>query len=220
MKSFTLIPLAVLIFSASSCAQKKDNSADKPKYDNVGGGCEGCDAVYESPVSFDELSWIDTLPDFSESGTKICVSGVVFKKDGVTPAPGVVLYFYHTDQKGYYSGKGDETGWGRRHGYIRGWLKTNEKGEYKFFTLRPAPYPNTDFPAHIHPTVKEADKNPYWIDDYVFDDDPFVNDKYRSREEKRCGRGIITLTSEDSVLYYAKRDIILGLNIPNYPEQK
>jgi protocatechuate 3,4-dioxygenase, beta subunit len=218
MRIPALVFFALLLFTSSSCSQKDDKVTEKPKYENVGGMCEGCEAIHESPIPFDELSWIDTLPDFSEGGPKLEISGVVYKKDGVTPAPGVVLYLYHTDQNGYYSKKGNETGWGKRHGYIRGWLKTNDKGEYKFYTLRPAPYPNSGFAAHIHTIIKEPDKNEYWIEDYVFDDDPFVNDAYRKKESKRCGSGILKLTDAGNGLFTGKRDLILGKNIENYPD--
>jgi protocatechuate 3,4-dioxygenase beta subunit len=219
MKTSYFLLIALFLFTSGSCSQKKDNTSEKLKYENVGGMCEGCESIHESPVPFNELAWIDTLPDFSDGGPKIEISGIVYQKDGVTPAPGVVLYLYHTDQDGYYSKKGNETGWGKRHGYIRGWMKTNEKGEYRFYTLRPAPYPGNHFPAHIHMIIKEPDKNEYWIEDYVFDDDPLVNEAYRKNESKRCGTGIITLTKVDiSGLSTGKRDLLLGMNIENYPE--
>jgi protocatechuate 3,4-dioxygenase, beta subunit len=44
-----------------------------------------------------------------------------------------------------YTVKGDETGWGKRHGYLRGWMKTNEKGGHKFFTLMPNPLLSQQF---------------------------------------------------------------------------
>lgn len=203
---------AVLIFTNFVCGQNDDKPV-KETIIKVGDGCEGCDAVYDSPVPLEELSSVDTLPDFNTAQIKLEISGVIYKSDGITPAPGIVLYLYHTDQNGYYSKKGSETG---RHGYLRGWLKTNDKGEYRFYTLRPAPYPNATFPAHIHPTIKEPGKTPYWIDDYVFDDDKFVDDSYRKNAENRGGDGIVSLTKNESGFYTAKRNLILGKNIPNY----
>ena len=75
----------------------------------IGGSCEGCEAVFECPVPFDKLSWIDTLPDFGEPGPKMMISGVIYKADGKTPAKDVVLYIYHTDQEGNYTNKNNET---------------------------------------------------------------------------------------------------------------
>ena len=72
---------------------------------------------------------MDTLPDFYEQGLKIKVTGTIKQNDGITPAEGVILYIYHTDQAGIYSTKGGETEWAKRHGYIRGRVKTDSNGK-------------------------------------------------------------------------------------------
>jgi len=216
MKLSLIIP-ALLLITCSACSQKKDIGGDIKEV-TVGDGCEGCEAVFESPVTFENLGYTDTLPGFSLEEPKIEISGIVYKSDGTTPASGVVIYLYHTDRNGYYSQSADPKGMEKRHGKNRGWLKTNDKGEYKFFTFRPAPYPNAEFPAHIHPTIKEPGKTEYWIDDYVFDDDKFVNEGYRNKAENRGGDGIVTLQKNDNGIYSAKRNIILGKNIPNYKD--
>jgi len=180
----------------------------------VGGGCEGCEAVFE--YGSKKLTSIDTLPAFKESGAKLEISGTIFQVDGKTPARNVILYIYHTDQKGIYPQKGNETGWAKRHGYLRGWIKTNDDGKYKFYTLRPASYPNSRAPQHIHPVIKEPNRNEYYIDEYLFTDDPFLDEKEKANQQKRGGSGIITLTKKQDGTWVGKRDIILGLNIPNY----
>lgn len=182
---------------------------------HVGGRCEGCEAIYESPVPFEKLSHTDTLPGFTGTGQKILISGVVYQKDGKTPAADVVIYVYHTDGKGIYPTRGNETGWDRRHGYIRGWVKTNRKGEYSFYTLRPASYPNSNNPQHIHMTVKEPDKNEYWIDEIHFLDDPLVTRQMISNDRKVGGSGFVKLEKSTGLLH-GKRDIILGLNVQDY----
>ena len=207
-----LITTLIATITFSGCSQP----ANKKNNIHVGGSCEGCEAILESPVPFKKLTWIDTLPDFNEPGPKMVISGVIYKADGKTPAPNVVLYVYHTDQTGHYTKKGNETGWGKRHGYIRGWMKTNNKGEYKFYTLKPASYPNSTIPAHIHPVIKEPDKNEYWIDEYLFEGDKFLSAEERKKQEYRGGKGIIGLEEKNNMLC-GKRDIILGLHIPDYP---
>ena len=182
----------------------------------VGGSCEGCEAIYESPIPFEKLPSVDTLPDFNEPGPKLEISGIVYKADGKTPAQDIVIYVYHTDQKGIYSKKGNESGWGKRHGYIRGWVKNDKTGFYRFLTLKPAAYPGRNIPAHIHVTIKEPDKNEYWIDEYLFDDDPLLTKDERLKQEKRGGNGIIKLAPDKGYLH-GKRNIILGKNIPGYP---
>jgi protocatechuate 3,4-dioxygenase beta subunit len=207
-----LLPTLLLLLSFTSCAQK---SADG----QIGGPCEGCEAIFECPVPFDQLSWMDTLPDFKEAGPKMLITGVIYEVDGKTPARNTVLYIYHTDQQGIYARKGNEKGWAKRHGYIRGWIRTNENGRYAFYTLKPAAYPRESIPAHVHPVIKEADKTPYFIDEYLFDDDPLLTTSERNKQLKYGGDGIIKLTSKDGLLI-AHRDIILGFHIPNYPIKK
>lgn len=214
MKTIFLTYIVSIFLVISGCAQTSQKKGGG-KNIIVGGGCEGCEAIFESPSPFEKLSWIDTLPDFNENGPKLEISGVIYKKDGKTPAPGVVLYVYHTDQQGNYSRKGDEKGWGKRHGYIRGWVRTNEKGEYKLYTLRPASYPNSRNPQHIHPTIKEPGFSEYWIDEFEFADDPYLEKQVNVRPP-RGGNGILTVTERDG-MQRATRNIILGLNVPNYP---
>ncbi|MBO0948419.1 dioxygenase family protein [Fibrella forsythiae] len=183
----------------------------------VGGPCEGCEAIHESPVPFDKLASFVKLPDATWAGKKpLGINGIVYKADGKTPAPNVILYVYHTDEAGQYVAKKDATGWERRHGSLRGWMRTNEKGEYKFVTPRPAPYPSRTDPAHIHITVKEPGLTEYYIDEFVFDDDPLLTADHRRKLANRGGSGILKLKDVGN-MYKAERPIYLGRNIPNYP---
>ena len=218
MKSLLLI-LLVPFLSFPACSQNNTvkNTKEKSKI-HVGGNCEECAAIYESLVPFDKLNNADTLPGFNEPGPKIEISGIVYERDGKTPAKGVVLYVYHTDQAGNYPTKGNEKGWAKRHGYIRGWVKTDKNGFYKFYTLVPASYPNSKNPKHIHPTIKETDKNEYWIDEYLFEGDPYLQYEKQVRPP-RGGNGIIKPAMKDGMLR-ATRNIVLGLNVPGYPEKQ
>lgn len=212
--SFFIALTAIAMNScAQSTSQKPITKAKTIQY--VGDGCEGCEAIHESPVPFKKLSSVDTLPDFNDQGQKIQISGIVYHADGKTPAKDIVLYVYHTDQEGVYPKKGNETGWGKRHGYLRGWLKTDSNGFYQFYTLRPSAYPGRKDPAHIHITVKEPDKNEYWIDDFLFDDDPKLTKQMRKLQQERGGDGIMKLI-DDKGFMHGTRHIILGKNVPDY----
>ena len=118
--------LLVILILAGGTESESNAQTQAALQQRVGGQCEGCEAIYENKTPFSKLDWQLTLPGYNEAGPKLHVSGVVYKADGKTPAAGTVLYFYHTDQKGIYP-EGNEKGWGKRHGYIRGWLKTNDK---------------------------------------------------------------------------------------------
>ena len=212
-----IIVLAIILISNTGCTQ----NATKKQVQNtiqIGGSCEGCEAIHESTLPFDSLKNSTWLPDWDDQGKKLVVSGIVYGADG-KPAPNVIIYVYHTDQTGVYPTKGDEKGWGKRHGYLRGWMKTNANGEYTFYTLRPGAYPGREAPEHIHVTVKEPDKNEYWIDEYVFDDDPLLTAKERKNCRDRGGSGIIKVKDAGDMLK-AERNIYLGKNIPDYPKNK
>jgi protocatechuate 3,4-dioxygenase beta subunit len=155
------------------------------------------------------------LPDFNEPGPKLIVSGVVYQRDGRTPAKDVVIYFYHTDQSGRYTPGAHATGWEKRNGRIRGWVKTGFDGRYTIYTLKPAPYPNTNIAAHIHALVKEPDKNEYYIDEFLFDDDPKLTEKER-KMQYRGGYGIMKLSKSKDGVLHGTRNIVLGLNVPDY----
>ena len=216
MQQFTSLVLGILLTGQVGCAQLNSKPHNKSPNSSVhvGGGCEGCEAIYESPVPFNKLSSVDTLPDFNEAGPKIEISGIVYQRDGKTPAKDVVIYVYHTDQTGHYTPAPNAKGWGKRNGYIRGWMKTDKNGYYQFYTLRPAPYPGRQIPAHIHIVVKEPDKNEYWLDEYLFADDPLLQN---AKEQKpRGGSGIVELIPEKGQ-FHGTRHIFLGLNVPDYP---
>ncbi len=180
----------------------------------VGGPCEGCEAIYEYKGR--QLSPVDTLPEFGKHPDKMLITGTVYQSDGSTPASDVIVYAYHTNQKGVYPTRGDEKGWARRHGYLRGWVQTDHDGKFSFYTFKPTSYPSRTEPAHVHLIVKEADTNEYWIDSIEFDNDPLLTSEKRKQKRKRGGSGIIRLGSTDHGLLLARRDIILGRNIPSY----
>ena len=179
----------------------------------IGGPCQGCEAATEYGTK--ALQSTDTIPGFLEEEPKIKIFGTVYEKDGKTPASGVILYVYQTNRSGIYYTRGDEEGWGRRHGIHRTWIKTDKNGHYSFYTFRPGAYPSRSEPEHIHLTIKEEDKNPYYASDYHFDDDPLLTTARRTRLNKRTGQGVIRLNQDGDILT-ARRDIILGLNIPDY----
>lgn len=179
----------------------------------IGGPCQGCEAIYE--YGNRTLTSIDTLPDFNHSHPKLKITGTVYQKDGNTPAENIILYIYHTNLEGIYPKKGNEKGWAQTHGYIRGWVKTGKDGRYTFYTFRPAPYPVITEPEHIHIIVKEPNKNEYYIDNYIFADAPLLTDSFRKKLRNRGGSGIVQAIRQEDLLVI-KRDLILGLNIPNY----
>lgn len=164
----------------------------------------------------------DTSAGWKQAGQKILITGIIYKSDARTPAPGVVLYYYHTNTEGKYLHKENEkrslppNTEGQTHGYIRGWVKTDSAGKYSIYTVRPGVYPTRDEPAHIHLTISEPGlEKSYYVDEVVFDDDKFLTTERRKKMENRGGSGIVRMLQKDSV-QIAEHNIILGLNIPGY----
>jgi len=207
MKTCYLYPL-VVGFTLLSFSCKAQNATDR----QVGGGCEGCEALFEYGKTLKDT---DTLPLFAITEPKLKLSGKVYQSDGKTPASNVILYIYHTDQTGIYPKAGDEKGWAKRHGFLRGWAKTNSSGEYTFYSFRPASYPDRTEPEHIYLTVKEPGKTVYYLGDFVFEDDPILTSEKRAKPSNRGGSGIVKPRLENGI-WVLERELILGINIPGY----
>jgi protocatechuate 3,4-dioxygenase beta subunit len=205
------------ILLASSChAQTPAEVKNLPTGSSVGGPCDGCEIMYSGMPA--KINSTDTSAGWFEAGQKLLVTGKVYRADKKTPAPDVILYYWQTDDKGYYSPQPGKAGQSTRHGHIRGWMKTNLEGNFALYTIRPTPYPGEKIAAHIHILVKEPGlANEYYIDELVFDDDPLLTASTRNQMENRGGSGILRVQKKGSLLV-ANHDIVLGLNIPGYPE--
>lgn len=169
--------------------------------------CDGCEAVSERDPS--NLDWRADIASPDELGERLRLDGVVYRRDGVTPAQGVVIYAHHTNTEGLYAGGGNETLWSRRHGALRAWVKTGADGRYQFRTIKPGVYPRRGGPAHIHLFLAEPKRRPYWIDDVVFSGEFGVDAAYRRSRENRGGSGIVSLRRAPAGEWLARRDVIL-----------
>ncbi len=216
INKFLVVYWLFLLLSASGC--KGQNTETKNQYENnfrlVGKPCEGCDAIFE--YANRKLSPVDTLPDFRNHGLKIKITGTIYESDGKTPAKDVILYIYHADQDGRYATRSDETGWAKRHGYIRGWVKTSNDGKYVFYTLKPGIYPDRTTPAHIHPVILEPNGKYYWLGSYHFWGDSLLTEKEISPTAPRGGSSGLVILKKVGNIWIGKRDIVLGKNVPGY----
>lgn len=190
MLSCRVVAVLLILFPVSVLAQRP--------------ACEWC-PVLDTPKV---LNWEISIADASEPGDRIEISGVIKKADGVTPAANTIVYLYHTNAKGVYphpssDSRSSHAYW---HGYLRGWLKTNERGEYRFRTIKPASYPNSNIPAHIHCVVKpENDSIGYYVDDFLFHGDPFIE----SSQDGSASTHVVKLTQASGGLLVGRRDLKL-----------
>jgi protocatechuate 3,4-dioxygenase beta subunit len=172
--------------------------------------CEGCEGALERDPK--TLSSSARIGPGLDRGEPLRLTGTVYRADGKTPAPGVVLYAYQTNAEGLYANGSPGTEASRRHGRLRGWLATGPDGRYSFDTIKPAPYPHRTLPAHVHFTVLEPGRRPYWIDDVVFSGEFGVTDAYRKAMTNKGGDGIVTLGRDPDGTLVARRDIVLEVH--------
>ena len=204
MKHAAFIAMAILstfIACTGSTAQRASDAPAAPLPE-----CEWCGAP-EAPES---LGSTLVIPTDGEAGERMVIEGTIFGADGTTPAAGVLLYAYHTNAGGVYPKRGNETGNARRHGYLRGWLRTGADGRWRIETIKPGSYPSHGEPAHVHVTLQPPGEPERYIDDVVFEGDPFLTPEYRARLQRQGGSGIVRLERGTDGVFRGTRDIYLG----------
>ncbi len=211
-----ILGLAVLFCFNGCRGQAVQDNPDSPTQiaQEIGGGCDGCELMYVGLPN--DISATHTSIGWKEGKNRLRVTGRVFQLDGKTPAPNTIIYYWHTDEQGLYSSDQHVPQAAQRHGKLRGWVNSDANGNYTIQTSRPAAYPNETIPQHIHLSIKEKNRKEYYADLY-FDDDPL----YLAHQKKygrfdRAGTELLRVlkNGNDEV---AEHNIILGLNIPNYP---
>ena len=152
--------------------------------------------------------WNISMVSATEPGEPLIISGTIYAPDGHTPLEGMALWVYHTDATGHYSPL-RESGGDNRNTRLHGLMQTNREGRYEFRTIKPAPYPGHTNPAHIHAYVSGPGYPEYWIDEFLFEGEPFITDEMR---QKFGGQGnlssILKLTRGDDGVLRGVRDII------------
>lgn len=208
--------LAIFFNFLTSCnGQTKQQQNETKHIKQVGDGCEGCELMYvEMP---EKILSEHTSPGWTAGKQKLILTGKVFQIDGKTPASDVIIYYWHTDDKGLYSSDNQTPIKAKEHGKLRGWVKPDKDGNYVINTSRPAAYPNDIIPQHIHLSIKEPDiPNEYYADLY-FDDDPlYLNHRKKYGKLDRAGTELLRVVLDGNI-QIAEHNIVLGLNIPNYP---
>ncbi len=158
------------------------------------------------PEKLANVPWKTTIVADGEPGEPLIVSGTIYAPDGRTPLEGINLFVYQTDATGVYSTSGG--GGDNRSTRIHGLMRSNKEGRYEFRTIKPGSYPNSRNAAHIHAYVSGPDYPEYWIDEYLFEGDPFISN---ADSEKFGGKGtfssILTLQRSTDGVLKALRDI-------------
>jgi protocatechuate 3,4-dioxygenase, beta subunit len=211
-----LLPL--VLSGCGEAPMKEAASIAGPQQKNdrpVGGPCEDCDLMFEGMPPIQQIPTTVVLAGKDEPGERLELQGRIVRLDG-TPAPdGTVLYLYHTDATGRYT-RAEGQREGMRHGRLRGWVRPDAQGHFQVKSIRPVSHPDSRIPQHIHMLVKEPGLSRYWIDDILFDDDPFLTKAELAHVEQRGGDLVIHLERSPENVWTGQPTITLGKNIPDY----
>ncbi len=158
------------------------------------------------PQAPNKLSSVASIVSEDEPGTRLVISGKVYRSDRTTPYSGLILYFYQTDVTGVYN-KVDGS---YRKPRLHGWARTDEKGYYELRTIKPGSYPRRREAAHIHVTVKTG-ASARWLDAYLFEGDPNLSES-EVRQMHTEGRfsPVVKLSKGKAGELNAVRDIVIS----------
>ncbi len=151
-----------------------------------------------------DISSTTILATKHEPGERLLLRGTVYHADGASPYEDLVIYLYQTDASGVYNSK--NRSW--REPRLHGWIKTGAGGNYEIRTIKPGSYPGSRNPAHIHAVIKLPGKSPMWLDDFLFEGDPFLTDQLK-RSARASGKfsNIVDLRHAGDSTLVGKRDI-------------
>jgi protocatechuate 3,4-dioxygenase beta subunit len=122
-------------------------------------------------VAPSDAPWSARMTPIGEPGERLVVEGTV-RGAGGKPLAGVSVFAYQTGADGIYGPKGNSDPRLRIH------LRTDERGRYRFETVRPGGYPGTRIAAHIHFHVTPPGDRER-VSEVVFEGDPFVTAEMR-----------------------------------------
>jgi len=148
-------------------------------------------------------AWDIAIVAEGEEGEPMTVSGAVYGADGETPVAGATVYVYQTDITGEYGR--DEQDRPR----LRGTMTTDKQGRYRFRTIKPAAYPGSGPPAHIHFEITAPGERKRYFDLW-FEGDPRISERLAARH---AGKGrfsqIQALTRDEDGALRCTRDFRL-----------
>ena len=167
--------------------------------------------------SENQLNNTDTISDFNSKSNKLKITGTIFESDGITPAKDVLLFIEHADENGDYQIKTEND---KRYVQQRGWIKTDSDGQYTFYTFvpgsafEPITYPRTREMKQIFPVIKESGQEEYDLEAFLFDDDPLLTKRCRTKLTRTGIANVLKLVKQDDI-FIATKNIILAQSIPS-----
>jgi len=123
-----------------------------------------------------------TLAGPREPGTRLTLE-LVFKDQAGRPVADAVVYAYHTSAKGWYAAEGAHVRANSgdvNHARLFGYGRTDDQGKLLVRTIRPAGYPHSELPAHVHLGLRVGGE-PVAVGEVRFQDDPRMTPEMRKQ---------------------------------------
>lgn len=164
------------------------------------------------------LNNTDTIPGFETKLNKLMITGTIYESDGVTPAKDAILFIEQADDDGDYQIREKNN---KRYMHHRAWIKTDADGRYTFYTfvpgaaIAPVTFPRRKGLKKILPTIKEDGKQEYYLEAFLFDNDPLLTKACRKRLKRKGIDNILKPDNQGNMLV-VKKDIILKQNTLTY----
>jgi len=179
--------------------------------------CAWCVGPYEGMPA--TITSHERIAPVSEPGEPLTITGRVLDADG-KPRAGIIVYAYHADHTGIYPpAPVRRSDFSNSNGRLRGWVRSDAQGRFVFDTIRPANYPNTTIPQHVHMHVIEPGCSTYPIDEMWFTDDVMLqrlSAQDRANEARGIGGSAIVTPRRNGRGWEVTRDIHLGEKVPGY----
>ena len=119
----------------------------------------------------------------SEPGEPLVITGRVLAADGCTPLRNAVVDAWHANAQGEYYNVAQDSGDGPQAYRLRGRVRTERNGEYRFDTIMPGAYSMgaSMRPKHVHfiashPGARQLVTQMYFAGDPNLHSDPLVKD--------------------------------------------
>ena len=137
------------------------------------------------------------------TGEPMHLSGTIFKKDGKTPLPGVLIESWQCDEQEHYDNASDDY-------LFRGAVRTGKDGRYAFKTIVPAPYKDGEDwrPAHIHLRIS-SNGHQDLITQIYFKGDPHIAKDASAASPQSVNR-ILEIKNNSSNKKVVQFDVIMG----------
>jgi protocatechuate 3,4-dioxygenase beta subunit len=137
-----------------------------------------------------------TMVAKDEPGAPLVVDGRVDDDQG-KPIADAMVYAYHTDARGFYGYERAHVGGDGgdfKHARLFAYARTDRNGAFVLHTIRPASYPDTDLPQHIHFEVTAKGKATL-VTEILFADDPKL-DHATTQNAKRNGYPVVDVVAD------------------------